>query len=336
MINHSNEVHNLSEGRGQEYLTRRIMPGGRFDDLVGFPRYVEVETVNACNARCPMCTIADWERGHKPMTDKLYKKIASELIEHSDDLTRVSLYRDGEPLIDKKLGDRFSVLKDGGIKNVSIATNVSLLNEERSKELLNAGLDTIIMSIDSLNKEVFEAIRVRLVMEEVVENALKFIELRDQIRPSTKIWMRMIKQEGNKDEWPSYEKFWSERMSSQDRIYYHNIFNWGGQLSGYVPFAKTFEPNLPCVALWSLMVIFCNGDVPLCNVDFNNKYPTGSVVTQSIEELWRSKILSDRRDLDMNGDKGQIGLCKNCNVWDESPDMEGDSSEYATEIELRM
>ena len=320
----------------QEYLTRRIAPGRKFDDLLRFPPYLEIETVNACNARCPMCTIADWERGHKPMTDKLYKKIAEEVVQHADDLTRVSLYRDGEPLIDKKLADRVAVLKEGGIKNVSIATNVSLLTESKSRDLLEAGLDTVIMSIDSLNKEVFEAIRVRLVMEEVLENALKFIELRDQIRPATRIWMRMIRQPSNKDEWPSYNDYWSQRMSAQDRIYYHNIFNWGGQLADYQPFAKTFEPNLPCVALWSLLVIFCNGDVPLCNIDFNNKYPTGSVVTNSIEELWQSKVLAERREWHMAGEKSRISLCKNCNVWDESPDTEGISSEYATEIELRM
>ena len=83
------------------------------------------------------------------------------------------------------------------------------------------------------------------------------------------------------------------------------------------------------------MVIFCNGDVPLCNVDFNNKFPTGSVWDNSIEELWQSKIMNERRDLHFAGRKGDISICQNCNVWDESPDLDGVSSEYATEIELR-
>ncbi len=52
----------------KEYLNRRISPDENFDDLLSFPRYIEVETVNACNARCPMCTIQDWERRHKKWT----------------------------------------------------------------------------------------------------------------------------------------------------------------------------------------------------------------------------------------------------------------------------
>ena len=235
----------------QQYLTRRIAPKSTFPQLLKFPSYVEVETVNACNARCPMCTIADWERGHTPMTDDLYNKIAAELIDHAGDLNLVSLYRDGEPLIDKKLADRVAVLKDGGVKNVSISTNVSLLTESKSTDLLNAGLDTIIMSIDSMDKAVFESIRVRLVFEEVLENCLKFIELRNKIRPQTRIWVRMIRQQGNKNEWPEYEKYWIPRLAEHDRVYYHNIFNWGGQLQDFSPISTSFEPNLPCVALWS-------------------------------------------------------------------------------------
>ena len=67
--------------------------------------------------------------------------------------------------------------------------------------LLEAGLDVIIMSIDSLKKDVFESIRVRLDFDEVLENAKRFIRLRNEINPSTRIWMRMIRQEENKDEW---------------------------------------------------------------------------------------------------------------------------------------
>ncbi len=145
--------------------------------------------------------------------------------------------------------------------------------------------------------------------------------------------MRMIRQESNIDEWPAYREYWKARMGNQDRIYYHNLFNWGGQLNSFKPVDKSFEPNLPCVALWSLMVIFGNGDVPLCNIDYNNKYPTGSVLENSIEELWRSKVMSARRGKHLNGRKDDISLCKNCNVWDE-PETEQTliSADYAEKV----
>ena len=45
-----------------KYLNRRIDLNSSYEGLLNYPKYVEIETVNACNARCPMCTINDWER----------------------------------------------------------------------------------------------------------------------------------------------------------------------------------------------------------------------------------------------------------------------------------
>ena len=48
-----------------KYIINRIDPKENINSLLEFPRYVEIETVNACNARCPMCTINDWERNYQ-------------------------------------------------------------------------------------------------------------------------------------------------------------------------------------------------------------------------------------------------------------------------------
>ena len=140
----------------EPYLNRRIDKAAKFESLLEFPKYIEIETVNACNARCPMCTINDWERNYPIMKDDVWNKISDDIIENKKILKRVSLYRDGEPLIDKKMASRINKLNENGIKNTSIATNVSLLNEKRATDLLEAGLGMVIFSIDSLNKEVFE------------------------------------------------------------------------------------------------------------------------------------------------------------------------------------
>ena len=318
----------------ESYLSRRIDPADNYKNLLEFPKYIEIETVNACNARCPMCTINDWERNYPVMRDNVFNKISDELIEHKKHLKRVSLYRDGEPLIDKKLPQRINKFFENGISNTSIATNVSLLNEKKSREILEAGLGLVIMSIDSLKKDVFEKIRVRLDFETVKQNAIKFLELRDKINPNCRVWIRMIRQEENKNEWDDYYKFWSKYVSDQDRIYYHNIFNWGGQLDGFKSIEKSFEPNLPCVALWSLMVFFANGDVPLCNVDYNNKFPTGNVIESSIKDLWSSQIMNARRKLHMTDNKKQISICANCNVWDEVKGEELISPEFASQVSI--
>lgn len=318
----------------KSYLKRRIDNKANYKDLLEFPKYIEIETVNACNARCPMCTINDWERNYPVMKDDVWNKVSDDILDNKKLIKRVSLYRDGEPLIDKKMASRINKLNQNGIHNTSIATNVSLLNEKRATDLLEAGLGMIIFSIDSLKKEVFEKIRVRLKFEQVRDNAIKFLQLRDKINPNCRVWIRMIRQDSNYNEWDEYYDFWRKYTSDVDRVYYHNIFNWGGQLDNFKSVSKSFEPNLPCVALWSLLVIFANGDVPLCNVDYNNKYPTGNIMENSIKELWTSKIMNARRKLHLNGNKKDISICANCNVWDEVKGEEIISPEFAEQVSI--
>ena len=42
----------------ENYLIRRIDGQKKsLKDFSSFPSFVEIETVNACNARCPMCVL---------------------------------------------------------------------------------------------------------------------------------------------------------------------------------------------------------------------------------------------------------------------------------------
>lgn len=295
----------------KDYLVSRISPGARYEDLLAFPRFFEIETVNACNAKCPMCTINDWERRDGIMDDDLFAKIAVEIGQHPE-VERVALYRDGEPLLDKKLGERISMLKRLGVRKVGISTNVSLLNEKRGTEILRVGINEVLLSIDSLIPSVYSELRAGLDYEEVMANARQFIALRDRLNPSTRIWIRMVRQMRNRDEWPNYERFWRALLKPTDRLDYKNVHNWGGQLVNFAPITNGETEN-PCVALWSLMVIFANGDVPRCNVDYNAKHPVGNVRESSIAELWQSAAQCAVRQEHMTWNRQSI--CKGCTVW---------------------
>ena len=86
----------------KEYLTKElILKNNTYEELLAFPIHFEIETINACNARCPMCTIDEWNKDEKMMSDELFKKIVEEIAQHKDTVKRVNLYRDGEPLLDK-------------------------------------------------------------------------------------------------------------------------------------------------------------------------------------------------------------------------------------------
>lgn len=312
-----------------EYLVRRISPTEALEQLTEFPRYFEIETVNACQAKCPFCTIADWDRKDGVMKDELFEKIATELGQHASEIIRVHLYRDGEPLLDKKLPQRIKRLKAAGIRKVGISTNVELLDEKRATAILRAGLDEIILSIDSLEPEIYNQIRVGLGFNTVMANARQFFRLREEFNAKCQIRVRMVRQDLNEWEWTggSYQAYWEPFIWKQDTIEDHNLHNWGGQLKG---FNSVGETERPCIALWSLMCIFADGSVPMCNVDYNKKHPIGNVRDNTIAELWQSKVQNQRRQMHLNHERNGIDLCKNCTVWSEHGDTHQPGPQRAT------
>ncbi len=234
-----------------EYLTRRISSQEQLAALLAFPRYFEIETVNACQASCPMCTISDWTRRDGVMKDDVFEKIACEIEQHPE-VKRVHLYRDGEPLLDKKLGKRIARMKAAGVREVGISTNVELLDEKRGLDILQAGIDEVILSIDSLFPNVYAQIRPGLDFQKVRENSHRFFQLRDGLRSKCRIRVRMIRQALNAEDWEGrFRSEWWHRLMPDDTVEYRNIHNWGGQLAGFEA-VEAADTSKPCLALWSL------------------------------------------------------------------------------------
>ncbi len=252
------------------------------------------------------------------MKDDLFEKIAKELEEHASEVRRIHLYRDGEPLLDKKLPVRIKRLKDAGIREVGISTNAELLDEKRAKRILEAGIDEIIVSIDSIHEAVYSKLRVGLDWLTVFMQSKMLFYWRNRWNPRCRIRIRMIRQECNLEEWTSgeFQRQWQMYVQPHDSIEYREIHNWGGQLNEKHIYRG--ETQRPCLALWSLCCIFADGTMPLCNVDYNAKYPVGNVGASSIAALWQSSEQNKRRMKHWHGLRAAIPPCTHCTVWSEN------------------
>ena len=293
--------------------------GSPMDALLEFPKFYEIETVNTCDARCVMCEI-DFSKPTALIPDDLFEKIAVELSDYRGQVEKVSLYRDGEPLLDNKIPQRIRRLKDAGVKCLNISTNGSLLHK-KGKALLESGLDEIYINIDSLKKEVYEKIRVGLIFENIYENILGFIRLRDELNPDLVIRIQMIVQETNFDEVDDWVKHWEDKLSINDHIVAAKAHNWGSQI-GVMDFKDEYDPNdVPCVSLWGTCIIHQNGTVVLCAIDTHEKMPIGNLHEQSIAEIWQnSEELKKMRKVHLDGQREKVKMCDGCTLWRKSSD----------------
>lgn len=296
-----------------EYIENRL--GFAPKELMLFPKYFLLESVNICNARCIMCGINFDEKKKSHISDELFLKIASEIIEYASHVEKVMLYLDGEPLLDKNMEKKISLLKAGKIKNVNISSNASLLTKERALSLIEAGLDEIYITVDSLKKEVYEKIRVGLNFDTVLSNTLGLIELRDKVQGHLKIRIQMIKQELNKDEEKAFLAFWKSKLRDSDQVVVIKAHNWGSKVD-VMKFGDEEHVNeIPCIALWGTFVVHLDGSVPLCCMDSKTEYKIGDLNKQSIKEIWNDIEINRIRDLHLCGKRNSISICDGCTLW---------------------
>lgn len=290
----------------------------RLADALCFPKFFEIETVNACNARCTMCTINDWEKVKNViMSETLYAKFVNEVAGYADWVETVCLNRDGEPTLDKNLPKRVKMLKDVGIRKVTFATNGQLLLPRLVHQLIDARLDDIMVSIDGVAKKTFEAIRLRLNYETVLENTLSLIRIRNEREAGLTVRVRMVIMEENRHELDEWLAFWNSRVSPQDRVYAKSVHTWGNQLGVESDDVIAKYANKPCVSPFSTVIIQVDGRVPLCGVDYNVKHLMGDFSRQSIKEIWRSKAFTEVRLRHANKRRNDIEMCRGCHIWDQ-------------------
>lgn len=290
------------------------------DELIRFPKYIQIETVSSCNARCVMCPVDEWERSTRLMSDELFDKITGELEQHADWIEQVCIQLDGEPLIDKKIEQRIRRLKSIGIRRVNFASNGSLMTPDRARRLMDSGLDDISFSIDGVTAEVYEAIRVRLKFDEVMKNVEAFIQIRDEMKSDCQVRIRMVVMESNRHEYQPFMEYWKKRLGPRDDVYGKALHNWSNWVTDY-NLPQGLQGDIlncsPCHAPWSSLVILSDGRVPLCCSDFNAKVCLGDVTQRPIADIWHGEVVKRVRNIHMTHGRKGMPMCIDCTVWDE-------------------
>jgi len=127
------------------------------------PRYIQLETVTKCNARCPFCPQNEIVRDPSRMPDEVWKKII-------DDTRGWGMtYRPfltNEPFVDNRQVEIVRYIKNNDpTAQVEFNTNGELMTDQLAAELLDAGVDIMRFSIDGFSAETYEPARVGIAYE---------------------------------------------------------------------------------------------------------------------------------------------------------------------------
>ena len=282
---------------------------------------VEFEVTNKCNADCIMCPNGVMERPTQRMEMPLFMQIVDEFALKNPPLLKFVFAGLGEPTLDPLLPEKISYLKAKFPHvPVQITTNASLLTASRSKELINAGLDQIIISFNGTTKESYEKVMGQMNYDKNLANILQLLPLRVGGRPQLTI--SCVRLDANAADFAGMEKFWKEKGVQVDRLKTPVPFNRGGEqmLSRYKSkwaLPKPTKPRqlLPCRMMAENILIHPNGSVVLCFVDYEEKVVMGQFGKNSLQEIMQTKANWYERH--KQGDFSHTPLCKNCSFMRE-------------------
>lgn len=247
------------------------------------------------------------------MEDEVFKKAVEEAKEYTRFLW---LHHFGEPMVDKKIHERIKYCKSQGI-DVGISTNGTLFNQAMSKNLLESGLDKVLISFDGATKRTYEQIRKGGNFDrtkEEVTNFLKMKKLGNYAKP--KVIMQIIKMNETEKEIKNFEESWKGLV---DEVCIKSFNTWGNQiktahilpeqLQNYRKKQNSKRP--PCYYLWHSLIIYWDGSVSVCCRDYDTKFVLGNIMQNSLEELWNGGRIVALRESQTKGNFNNP-LCKNC------------------------
>ncbi len=264
-----------------------------------FPLRLEIELASACNLRCVYCPRKYLDNLKGFMDFGLFKKIVDEAARYPN--TIIVLHRRGESLLHPQFAEICKYVQ-GKFKEIQIATNATLLDEEKSKLLIET-VTFISFSIDV--PEVFDKTRIPAKYKDVEKNILRFLNLNNgRVRTQVSMVKTATTPEENVE---LFKRIWHAKVD-RIRIYEeHSIDGKFGKL------ARSRENRVPCVMPFYEMLIYDDGRVGRCNHDWDSS-PMGDVNKSSIKDIWHSDKYKDlrRQHLRMEITDEQ---CKNCDSW---------------------
>jgi len=287
------------------------------------PRRVTIETLYGCNLSCIMCPIRlPAKRAKGQMEIGMYREILDSLVPFLEHIEMMDLFGLGEPLLDPFLYERIRYAKLLGFRSIGISTNADLLTDERQRDLLESGIDNVIISIDGATAEIHESIRVGSKFDTAVANSRRLIKIRDQDGYATRVVVRFIKQNANRDEWDAFKALWLNVISRDkgDEVSCYDVHAWGDATPskddtlGTVGKVESVE-RAACFMPFEILYILADGSVVLCSEDwYEGKHTFGNVKEACPIEVFNSKSFNAIREVHLKGEKNRIPICSNCTM----------------------
>lgn len=286
------------------------------------PFVLFVDPASTCNFKCTFCPTGDRElikstgRWQGAMDFEVFKKVIDDLDEFPQPLKTLRLYKEGEPLLNKRFADMIRYAKQSPkAPYIDTTTNAYLLTPERSLELVAAGLDRINISVDGLSDEDFMTFtKTKVDFKKFVEQIRFFYENKGNCEVCIKMPGDTLTEDQktfffdtfgdlcDRISLENYAPCWPE-FDVEDRL--------GVEITQGI-YNNPINDISTCPYIFYSMAVNSDGSVSLCFLDWARKLPVGDVRHQSLKEIWNGEAMFQHRLAHLQGKRKENATCAEC------------------------
>lgn len=288
----------------------------------GLPFSLSIEPTTSCNLRCTQCPsgLRNFTRPTGMLEKELFEKIISENKKH---LLYLNLYFQGEPFLNPNFIKFVKIANQNKIF-CSTSTNAHYLTLEKSQEIIESGLDRIIISMDGTTQSSYEKYRVGGELEKVKKGIENLVLAKKKTNSKIQIIIQFIIFKYNEHEIEEIKNLFEENKLVKLEIKTAQIYDFQ-EGENILPENKNFsryqklEKEIriknsfynECWRMWHSAVVTWDGKVVPCCFDKDAKYAMGDLSKVSLNSIWnneeyqnfRQKLLKNRKEID---------ICTNC------------------------
>lgn len=275
-----------------------------------FPFHVDIETTDSCNLRCVMCVHG---QGKAVNTGFIDKEFARRVIRESADsgVYSIKLNWRGEPALYKDLSELVRFAKECGILEVQMNTNGIPFSEDKIKDIIQAGLDRIIISVDADSEQTYNKIRIGGNFKKLIDNIESFIRIRSELglkKPF--IRLQMVRMNENKDEVHAFVERWKGKV---DDLRVSDVTD-RGQGKELIVGDQVAVGRRRCPQPWQRLVVSREGIVLGCCSDWYQNWIVGDARNDSMKSIWKGERMRTLRKLIVENKMDEFEPCKSCYV----------------------
>jgi len=303
------EFNNVATHKILDYLVYRykynIYPILKIIDK--YPPCVQIEPVSMCNYRCVFCyqsdkTFSNKKSGYMGYMDlALFKTIIDQL---EGNVEAITLASRGEPTLHKQLPEMLKYMQ-GKFLALKINTNASMLTNELIHIILSSDIQTLCLSIDAADKDLYEKLRVNGKYEKIIKNVKRLKKIKESEYPDTKLTTRISGVKVNKNQ--NLKDMVNRWKSYADIVAFTNYTPWESSYTN--PQNDIIQP---CTELWRRMFVWWDGKVNPCDYDYKSMLSNWNANQGSITKIWNSDYYNILRKKHLNKERKDLEPCKKC------------------------